>query len=205
MKTVRIILTFLRFSDAQLESFARGVYASMFNNPNFISPTPTLDVLMAAIVAFSDALTATADGSRTKIAIKNKSRKALETVLKQLSRYVSMIAGDDKSIVLSGGFQTQKEGEPSPAPVAPLIEVVAGVNPGEAEIRITRIKGAQSYNYEYTPDPVTENSVWLSEPDSRIEHLVTGLPSGKRYAFRASIIGLRGARAYSAVVFLYIQ
>jgi len=205
MKTAKIILSFTSHTDASLENKSEYIHASMYNNPNFPTPTPSLELLTSTTKAFSDSLIAAAEGGRTNIAVKNKNRKALEVLLRQLGGYVIMIAGEDKAILTSSGFDLHKEAEPSPEVTTPMIEVTAGVNEGEVVVNVTRVKGAKSYSYECTPDPVSENSTWQHEPDSRITHVIKGLPSGKRYAFRTAAVGLRGARAYSSIVFLYVQ
>jgi hypothetical protein len=206
MKKTKILLNFPRYTDAAFENKVQSIIAAvLLNSAVFTSPTPAIAALQAAVKAFGDALIAAANGGRMEAAQKNKCRDILEGLMRQLAGYVTMIAGDDKAILSSSGFDLSKDIEAGPDVVAPLADVVAGINPGEVECNVETVKGAKSYSYEYTADPLTDSSVWLNEPDSRISHLITGLQSGKKYWFRVAAIGLRGARAYSNPVSYYIQ
>ena len=76
---------------------------------------PALPVVQAVATAFSSALTA--DGGRTKAAEKNAARTVLLGLLRNLALFVQPHCDEDLVVLLTPGFDAQKE--PQPAGVLP--------------------------------------------------------------------------------------
>jgi hypothetical protein len=52
-----------------------------------------------------------------------------------------------------------------------------------------RVPGARSYQYQYTEEPLTDSSVWLTQTGTRRKNLFTGLESRKRFWVRVGAVG----------------
>ena len=123
-----------------------------------------------------------------------------------MGTYVMMIANGDREILASSGFDMQKE----PARTAPVaapagIEAIVSTNPGEVEIKVNAVKNKRNYHFEYTPDPVADNSVWTAETDTNRRHIFKGLQSAKKYWFRVAATGKGEDKKYSNVVSCIVQ
>ncbi|MDE3144621.1 MAG: hypothetical protein KGL19_10735, partial [Bacteroidota bacterium] len=74
MSTVRVKINFKSYTDAGLYQKSEHIEQCMNGNPNFLTPTPTLAVLQAANVKYSDALGKVVDGTRQDTVLKNQAR-----------------------------------------------------------------------------------------------------------------------------------
>ena len=206
MKHLRLILFFGRLTDAALEIKAQFLITSVDGNGYFVNPTPAIADLLDALSTFSEALTAAGTGDRVRIAEKNKARTALELKLQELGAYVTLAAKGDRAILVSSGFDLQKEPEAKPPVSAPTgFDVTGGNNPGEVKVKLTGAKNVQHYRHEYTTAPLTEGSAWTVFTDSRRTHLFEGLKKGTEYVFRSAASGKRGALVYSNVISFIVQ
>jgi hypothetical protein len=202
----KLKLYFTGYNDSAFENKSQAIYAAMNENPYFLTPTPTMKDLLAAITQFGDLLTGSASGDRYQIAEKNRSRQELETLLRRLAGYVIMTSGDDRAMLVSSGFDLEKEREPTAALAPQSMKLVSGANSGEVDIRVSGAKGVQTYHYEYTPDPLTDNSVWETETNTKVQHSFKGLTPAKKYWFRVATVGRGdGVKVYNDEVSFIIQ
>ena len=206
MKNPKLAMSYWKYSDAALETKAENVVLNMTDNANFPKPNPTIASLQEAITAFSEAMAAAIDGGRIRIAERKQARKVLEGLMIQLSSYVMMTANGDVNILISSGLDMFKEPEtsaPLETPQAP--ELSSGANTGEVLVKVAVVKGARSYFFEYTADPLSDSSAWQQVVDTRSKLLITGLPAGKKYWFRVTAIGLRGVKTAGKEVSYIVQ
>lgn len=206
MKTPRINTSFKMHTDSAFETKAQIIAAAMSDNEYFKNPSPEIPVLLDAINTYTDALTAAGTGDRIKIAEKNKSRKALEALLRELAAYVMLVAKGDRTILISSGFDLQKEPESKPAVTAPTTLIVkSGSNSGEVIVRAVGAKNVKHYRHEYTVGPLTENSVWIDKLNSKGKHMFEGLKPTVEHHFRTAGLGKDDEIAYSKVVSYIVQ
>lgn len=204
MKKTILNLSYGRFSDSLFEMKAQTIYAAMDGNVYYTKPNPPLADVDAAIKAYSAALIAAASGDRYQIAEKNKARTALEAILRTLGNYVMMIAGDDREMLITSGFDLRKDPESSILETPQIISVTTGKNPGEAVVKVNGTD-ASSFIYEYTTDPVTENSVYAQVASTKKTQVIKGLTPVTKMWLRVTAIGTRGATATSALVSYVVQ
>ena len=119
MKIAKIKTSFATYTDAQVVLQAQNIVAGLTGNASFPTPEPTLETVSTAITAFTDALEAAREGSRTLITIKNTRRAELEALLRTLGAYVTLAANGDKAKLQSSLFPLAKDGEPTPPIAAP--------------------------------------------------------------------------------------
>lgn len=204
MKIIWLKLSFVKFSDSMFLAKARAIFTAMDGNVYFPKPDPPLDKVNAAIKAFSDALDAASSRDRYLIAEKNKCRKALEDILRQLGRHVMMVAGDDKTILMSAGFDVRKDPESTTVEPPQIISLATGKNPGEVIVKVTGTD-AKSFIYEYTTDPLTDASVWTRMASTRRKFVFTGLKPVTRIWVRVTGIGAYDGEATSIAVPYVVQ
>jgi hypothetical protein len=82
---LKILFDFSKLSDANLEGRTQQIHGNMDGSVYFPTPDPTLAALLAALTAFSAAVTAATDGGRLAAAIKNEKREELLNLLELLS------------------------------------------------------------------------------------------------------------------------
>lgn len=106
-------------------------------------------------------------------------------------------ANGNTIMLVSSGFDLSKRGTSQELVKPESIQLSEGSNAGELVVKIPGIKGARTYNFLYTPDPLTENSVWKSELSTSSKHTLRNLDSAKRYWCRVAGIGPFGQVVYS--------
>ena len=201
MGTLRVRISFRNYKDTDLEQKAQHVMQCMTGNANFINPTPTLAEVQACIDKYAIALGNVVDGSKQDTAIKNQARVSLESLLHNLGLYVQLNSKDDEAIMLSSGFDLSKT--PTPIGVLPKpanFSTGKNINKGSIDLSLNAIKGAKSYQYEYTDAPVTATSVWHVVTDTSTAITISSLISGKEYSCRVAGIGSDPTRVYSDVI-----
>jgi hypothetical protein len=206
MKSYRIKLNFYKLTESRLEVKSQNIVASLTDNTSFPTPDPALTVVSDAITAYSQALDAARTGDRTAIAIKNDKRQVLEQLLTTLAAYVTLTANGDYAKLLSSGFDIAKLPEPQPPIGNPQnLQVENGANHGEILLRVNAVKGAKAYLHQFTPDPITEASVWVSQPSTTSKYLFPALETGKKYWFRVAAIGARDQVTFSDEIWRVVQ
>ena len=173
MRKPRIILDFLRNSDPRLEIQSNAILSCMSNNQYYPTPTPTLGEVTTAVAQYSAALSAAQNRDRINIEMKNKTRGILELMLKRLSNYVMLVAGDDRAIMSSAGFTISAEtvSKSSMGQVKDFSVTVGKVS-GEATLSVKPLKGAKFYIYYYAL--ATEPLVWQHKPANILSLPLTG-------------------------------
>lgn len=199
MKNPKINKGFSVLSDAAFDLKAQTIIAAITGNPNFPPPIPELTAAAAAATAFSNALITAKNGSKADAAVKNEKRVESEECFFTLADYVSLIAKGNIAILVSSGFDLAKDAQPSPPLVKPeIIKVTDGVNSGELQVTISRVPGAKLYTYQYTKDPLTNNSEWTTITISSLSRMTfQNLESTKKYWCRVIAMGINEQMAYS--------
>ena len=199
----KVIINFRSKTDAQLLTFAQQILQRMTGNDKFLNPDPALTVLEAAVLDFTNKLSAM-DGNQEHTEQKDQSRAALEKVLRMLGNYVNDHSNDDVAVKLSSGFELSKDG----GPVGPLDKVKGfQVTPGHMQATVSCDKDdhARTYIWEITTAPVTDASVWTTAPSTTAHYTFEGLKSGTEYSFRGAAVGSHPKLTYSDVVSSYVN
>jgi len=206
MILLRITNGFDRLSDNDLEVKANSIISALTGNADFPNPTPTLAQMQAAVDAYTDALAKAKTGSQYEKAFKNQKRAELIGLLHRLGNYVLFTANGDALKAKSSGFNIAKGPSPSPEVTAATNQKLEdGANPGELNYSFDRVPGARSYVYQYTTDPLTNDSVWKNQVGTVRKIVLTGLESGKKYWCRVMAIGINGQGIYSEPVSRLVQ
>jgi hypothetical protein len=206
MRATSLLKDYTKLSDANLDLRAGAVLTSMTGNANFPVTTPTVAEFGLLKTAYSDALASVYTANRNSIAVKNEARIELLSAMKQLALNVESLAPGDRVKLVSSGFDLASDGESSPPLSAPVQFTIAdGMNVGELKFSVKRVPNAVSYVHEYTDEPITENTRWISKASASRTHVFTGLRSGVRIYGRTAAIGRKGQEAYTAILTRVVQ
>ena len=198
------------FSNNLLLITCRFILVGMTNNPNFLTPTPTLAAFEEAIDNFSALMATAKSGSKYDRIARNESRKVLVVILKALADYVTFTAQGNPLILASSNFELVKAPQPNvPVPVPSGFKVVNGLNSGEFKLSVKAEKSVKMYGFQYTGQDVNslpaDDVNWTTALDTKRQYTITGLTPGVRYAFRITMSGVRGQITYSNVIFQICQ
>ncbi len=196
MYKVLISFTTSNYSDAELIVKASEIVKGVTNNSNFPTPSPAIDEVETARVAYSDALAASNSGDHQAVAVKNEQRKVLENLLHDLGMYVIQTGKGDEKILLSSGFDLSKKAEAAgPLDAPENLQVHPAKSKRTVEVTCNRVAHANSYSIEYrnltTPNGTA--TAFATKP----KVLITGLISGNQYAFRVLAVGTDSQRNWS--------
>jgi hypothetical protein len=201
----KIKKTYKRSSDSNLLKLGSRVAQNMKGNANFPNPTPAQTAVETACQDFQSALNLAGRSDRTLSSAKNDKKAVLAAMLDELAKYVTTVANGNKTILLSSGFDIT--GVPdSSQDLQPIDSLVVEIGTtGQATTRVKKVTGARAYIHEYTPDPITPNSVWTSEIITEQQCTFSKLQSIMKYWFRVTAVGPRNRKVYSPIVSRVIQ
>lgn len=200
MTVIRITNGFDQLSDPNLLTRVRFITGKLTGNPNFTDLNPALGTVATAINEFESAAQAAIDGNTEEKTLRDQKHAALINLMHLLSNCVLFQAKQDIAVIQSSGFSVARPSTPLPPMGSPVVKVESGANPGELKLGSNRLPAARAYNFQYTADPITENSVWTSEVVTKIKVVIGGLTSGQRYWCRVAAIGSNGQVMYSDVL-----
>ena len=200
MKMPIVSLSFARLADASLVTKTNQIIASMTGNTNYPTPTPTLPVVQAAAAAFTSALTAAADGGRTKTAEKNAARTVLLGLLRNLALYVQQQCDEDLAVLLGSGFDAQKEPQPAgtlPAPQGATLR--QSTLSRQLDFRAGAVANASAYEAQMTTDIGKDE--WENVGTfTATRFSLDDLKPGTTYWARSRAVGSAGPGAWSDAV-----
>ncbi|MFH1005388.1 MAG: fibronectin type III domain-containing protein [Bacteroidota bacterium] len=180
---------------------ARQIVTDMTGNSNFTNPLPTLAAVTAAINDLEISYNATQtiyDMTKTKTEQQNTKKVALNLMLTQLGNYVENASGGDVAKIKSSGMDVRRKrtliGEISQVP---NLSVTAGDKDGEIDLHWDKVRGANSYIIQKSPDPLTATSFIYSDSSTKSSITITGLISGTKNWFRVAAIGASGQGPWS--------
>lgn len=205
MRFQKINLSFIGYSDSDFLTKGALILTSMTDNPNFPTPTPAIAEVSTAVGNYNEALNAAAGLGRVNVALKNKARKDLEAVLKQLGLYVMSVANGDAAMLTGSGFTLSKMPEPRHITNPGNVTLRNGVTSGELVNAVPTVPGARVYYHEFTDAAPTPETVWVRNQSSRARYVFTGLTPGKQYWVRVAAVGPGEQIAYSTVSSQYVQ
>lgn len=201
----RLALNFKGVKDTDLWMMAFAVWQKMSGNENFPDPGMLIIELHETGTQFLKSMTEAALGDREKIYIKNSIRNLLIKKLKQVGEFIETEAKGSELLLLSSGFPLIRPVEEIKLKHPSDFKILPGRKPGEMIMKVRAVKGARSYLYQWTPAPVTPESVWQSIADTRCKKVISGLPLGVNYSFRMAVVGARNQLVYTNVLSRYVS
>lgn len=106
-------------------------------------------------------------------------------------------------MLLGSGFEINADtARAQKAP--PKLQVELGM-PGQVTTRVNRVTKARAYVHQYTADPLTPQSVWISETTLQPVHTFTGLESASKVWLRVIVIDRFGEQIHWDPVLRIVQ
>jgi hypothetical protein len=199
----KIISSFIYCRDGDLAKITRRILDSLKDNTKFPNPTPALADVQKALDEYSTALSEAGGFDREKVSIKDDKKALLKQMLTELAYYVTQTSKGEKTILISSGFEINADrSKPQKAP--PKLRVELGM-PGQVTTRVNRVTKARAYVHQYTADPLTQDSVWISETTLKPVHTFTGLASASKTWLRVIVIDKNGDSIYWDPVLRIVQ
>ncbi|MCU7550579.1 hypothetical protein OCK74_15780 [Chitinophagaceae bacterium LB-8] len=179
-------------SDYSLKMKASNIISKMAGNSNFPKPTPALEDISTTLSEFM---------KENNLIYRIQKRQKLIRLLQSLAGYVSYIADRDQQKLISSGFDIRFE-QQAPVEIGKPenLQVAAGRNPGELQLSSSRVVGAIFYNFQYTVDPITPNSLWISHIESANKFILKNLEKGKKYWCRVGAVSMNEKVTFSDAV-----
>jgi hypothetical protein len=198
MKKTNVVLGFGRLSVAGKIEKARSIVTGMTGNAHFPTPIPALDTVTAQINELETAQLAALSGGPEDTANMHVKRQALELSLRALATYVETVANSNpaeaEAIVLSAGLTVKVRTLPKTMD----FEAATTRNPGEIAVS-KRHENRAFFIVQMTTTPEEESSWTTIHSGTRGRVVKSGLRSGLRYHFRASVLDKNGQRPWSEV------
>jgi hypothetical protein len=175
------------------------------NNPVFPDPPEELAKAKELLPKFQDSVANAIGRDIEVINLKNEQKALLITYLTVLGQYVTTTCKGDRGKLLSSGFPVSGEkSAPEEDPEIKQLEVELGP-PGEATTQVKRLRRARAYMHQYTTEPPTAETIWISEGSKQPYYTFSGLKSTVKYWFRVVAISKDGLIVHSPVVIRVIQ
>lgn len=201
----KLSLNFKETTDSDLAQLAFAVAEGMNDNEHFPDPDMLIIELREIGNQFLHAVADAKSRDLEKIAIKNDLRVLAIKKLKQVGEFVLTHSAGRELPLITSGFTLIK-------PVGEIIlkspedfKIMPGRNPGEMILKVRRVRGARSYLYQWTPAPLTKESVWESIADTRCKKVISKLPLGVNYLFRMAAVGSRNQIIYTQPLSRYVS
>ena len=200
----RITFEFKKFQH-EIVVLGHHVINCMENNEAFTNPPEALEKLKIKLPKYKQALADSHNRDKYYVSLKNDLKAEVLDLLHQLADYVTVSSKGDRTTMLSSGFNVNSvNGTNKQPPTIEILEVDLRVT-GQATTRVRKVERAIAFVHQYTAEPPTKETIWVSEGTSLSNYTFEGLQSDKRYWFRVVAIGYYGLRSYSAIVSKVIQ
>jgi hypothetical protein len=188
----RVSLRFTRLSDLKVIETAEVVSANLYAEEFFNDPPVTKTAFDAAILEFSDAKAATAQGGTAATAFKDAKRRELLALMEELALYVQIKSANDLSRLLSSGFDAVKPRRPSAPLAKPEILRIKNGQAGQTLVTVKPDRNARGYEGRHAK--VTEEGSlgpWISMGFHTSSRNIPAddLVSGQVYAYQVRAMG----------------
>jgi len=200
VKEIRILLGFNQLTDEEVVTQCFSNITGFTGNLNYQVLPVTLANFSAAVSQFQADITAAGDGSKKAIAAKNKQRKLVIQMLKQLAIYVETNSNDDLAIVATSGFvpASTTRGKPQLLGQPDNPGLAQGAS-GQMLVTLNRMAGATSYTVRSAVVTAGVPGTWTEQTVANLVHPtpVNGLTPGATYAFQVRALGSLGFSPWS--------
>jgi hypothetical protein len=206
-----IAMNFRDLPDNELELTAMCIMQNMNDGEFFVDAGQLLKELNKLYKQFAKDRVASSYRDILKISIKNDTKKELIKKLKEVAEYVMAKAAAEEApskkelILIRSAFPLAQHTGKTVLENPKDFAVKPGSKPGEVVLQVTSVKGARSYMYQFTTDPLTPDSQWESVSGTRCRTVLHNLPLGQNCWFCIAAVGPNGQVVYSEKLSRYIS
>ncbi len=182
--TRKVLTSFYAETDDSILVNAKTILSSMTDNPNFVTPVPTLADVAVVLEEYVNALVKARQTQSTQdVEIKNIDKARLQNLLSKLAIYVNLTADGNLVKLESSGFQLNKEPHTHGILEAPHAISLSSIHAGQVEIKIDKVANASGYLVMYKE--ISEET-WSSALLSKTSGTIKNLKSVARYEFKVA-------------------
>lgn len=207
VKIFKVALNLREKSVPEKIQFGRHLVTKMTGNTNF--PDAEIDPPLSEITTATDEVEDAWDNRKNVeegTAIVHEKETAFDKELTPLGHYVEDVANETpstaKSVIQSAGMEVKADAEPvGDLPAPENMQADFGDEEGKIELDSDSVKGASTYIWNVSPDPIAPGS-WEMMGD--FESVSTAsrftwedLTPGAKYHFRGAAVGAAGRGAWS--------
>ena len=203
MKNI-IVNSYKRQGDLEIIATGQRITEKMDKNPDFSDAPPELEEAKQLVPELLSSVGNAKGRDIEVINLKNERKARLIVLLTILAQYVTVKCKGDRGMLLSSGFPISGDKSNQEEPVIQQLEVELGP-PGVATTQVKRLRGARAYMHQYTTEPPTSETKWVSEGSKQPFYTFSGLSSTAKYWFRVVAISQDGQTVHSPVVTRVIQ
>jgi len=198
MKKSKILLSFSKMRDDQLETLGNTVVLGMKANPDFPNPSPIIADFEAAMLSFTKAISDAKSRDKLKITVRKDIRATVQSMLTSLANYVTYTSNGDRAMMMGSGFPLNNL-NPGVPPVLSIdsFNLVLGKNPGELLASAKSFGAADMHMYKIAPAPLAGPRDFETHYRRASKLLLTGLLPMKLYAVRIGAIASDGEVVYT--------
>jgi hypothetical protein len=205
MKKKFIILKhYKRDRDSDLSTTAKRVVEKSKNNPKVPNPPEALAKLEKLLPDYDQSVVNARGRDKEMVAIKKALKAEIIALLTELDSFITTFANGDETLLVTSGFDISGQSTVQPMPAIPKLDVELGP-PGEVTISVKQVRSAKAYMHQYTTEPPTSETVWITEGSITPECTFRGLKSYTKYWFRIVALGKNEQKVYSPVDARVIQ
>lgn len=192
------------FGHSELITFGYRITGIIKSSSNFPDAPAELAELEKTLPEYQDVHSKGNKGDKvTSFKLKAFRAKTLG-LLAALADYVTAKANGDPVIMASSGFEMNKaRGSRFMKPIEQLNVIIE--KPNEAVTEVKRVAGAKAYAHQYTTDPLTSESIWVTKITTSPSYTFTGLKSREKYWFQVIAVGVNDQQTAATPVSKVIQ
>ncbi len=198
MPKQKVATSFGSLPDNELVNKAMNVDKGMTGNTNFPNPDPPLVDLRNYTAVFSAATANSGNNTKEDTAAKKLAKANLISFLDALALYVQANCKNDPAIILSSGFDLQKNKTPVgplPKPQNLRAKNVDGIE-GSVKLMVTPVPKATGYLWQYAETPITDVSIWHASVGSAAA-ITLAVKNRTEYTFRVAATGSDPTQTFS--------
>jgi hypothetical protein len=203
MPLLRLVNGFERLTDDGLLGKSYSIHQRISSNSSLFPDTdPTMAELKAICDEYQDAIPLAISGGAAQVEQKNLLRETLIDSLHVLGYSVLKASRGKRLIAIESGFTVAKDkGTPVVVTKPESVKASYTNNSDEMLLESKAVKGARSYQHQYTTDAELKEASWISmTPCTSRKCLIEALEPGIVYYFRVGVIGTKTQVVYSDVV-----
>ncbi|MCW3076134.1 MAG: hypothetical protein JWO32_743 [Bacteroidetes bacterium] len=188
---INVALNMSSMSVSQKIKFGRQVADAMANHPSvFTTPIPSLAVVNSAINDLEIAMQDASDGGKSKTALMHDKEQTVYLHLKNLARYVEIIASGNAEIIHLATFSVKAVGIKQNID----FDIFLPDDLGAVGLKCKARKKVM-YRWEYCKDPMGANQWLVGNITSVSSSFIGNLESNVKYWFRVVLITVAGENA----------
>jgi len=200
----RITSGYKQFRDNDLISFGYDLIGGITGNAGLPNPPEALTELEKILLEYVEVNSKARKGDKAMRFRRKALRLKTLSLIGELAEFVTLTANGNPEILVSSGFELNKTRGTKALKAIQELRVSID-KPNEAVTEVKKVTGAKAYAHQYTTDPLTSESVWVTKVTTAPSYTFTGLKSKEKYWFQVIAVGVNDQQSAATPVSRVIQ